>query len=261
MNKIEVKNNSIIKMEVDDSIKVETSELLVFNIKVFFNSSTTLEIIFDSSEDSKINMEYYLEQNINVNLYEIRTGLKTKVQYKYDIAAASKLYLYRFNKCDHMREVDIISLAGENAIIDFNLRTLSTNKEKYDLYVYHDHKYTTSILNNIGIALKGNVVFNVTGVVPKGNKGSYLNQNNQIVTSTKEKCQINPNLLVDEYDVDANHSAIIGDFNPEEVFYLMSRGINKQEAVKLLSKGLIINNLKDENKKDLIINYIDEYWR
>ena len=31
MNKIEVKNNSIIKMEVDDSIKVETSELLVFN--------------------------------------------------------------------------------------------------------------------------------------------------------------------------------------------------------------------------------------
>ena len=261
MNKIEVKNNSIITKLVDDSITVITNELLVFNIKIIFNKPTDLEIYFDSDTDTKLNIEYILDKNIVVNLYEMRTGLKTKVQYQYTLNSDAFLYLYRFNNSQNMREVDIMNLKGENASLEFNLRTLSTNKEKYDIYIYHDQKKTRSVLNSIGIALKGSIIFNVTGVVEKGNSGSFLEQNNQIVTLTSEKCQINPNLLIVEYEVDASHNATIGKFNSEEIFYLMSRGIKEEDAIKLLGKGLILSSLKDETKKDTIINYIDEYWR
>ena len=64
MNKIEVKNNSIITKLVDDSITVITNELLVFNIKIIFNKSTDLEIYFDSDTDTKLNIEYILDKNI-----------------------------------------------------------------------------------------------------------------------------------------------------------------------------------------------------
>ena len=261
MNRIEVKNNFVVTSNINDSIAIVANESLVSNIQIIFKNSTDLEIYFDSDIDTKLNIEYILEEDVNVNIYEVRTGLKTKVQYKYTLKKNANLYLYRFNNSNNMREVDIVSLDGENASIEFNLRTLSTNKEKYDIYVYHDHKNTKSILNTIGIALKGSIVFNVTGVVEKGNCGSFLDQNNQIITLTNEKCQINPNLLIEEYDVDASHNATIGKFNADEIFYLMSRGINEADAIKILSKGLIVNNLKDETKKDKIINYIDEYWR
>ena len=261
MNRIEVKNNFVTTSDFDDSINVVVSESLVSNIQIVFKKSTDLEICFDSDFDTKLNIEYILEENVVANLYELRTGLKTKVQYQYTLNSGSFLYLYRFNNSKVMREVDIVNLTGENASLEFNLRTLSTTKEKYDIYIYHDQKKTRSVLNTIGIALKGSIIFNVTGTVEKGNSGSFLDQNNQIITLTDEKCQINPNLLIEEYDVDATHNATIGKFNADEIFYLMSRGIKEEDAIKLLSKVLIVNNLKDETKKDKIINYIDKYWR
>lgn len=261
MNKIEVRNNSIVNVDIDEAITINEYETAVFNIKIAFNKTTDLEIYFNSDIDTKLNIEYVVLDDAIVNLYEFRHGSKTKVQYCYDLNNNSKIYLYRLNEAQEMREVDIISLVGENANIEFNLRTLSNSAEKYDIYVYHKEKYTTSILNNIGIALKGSVIFNVTGVVEKGYSGSYLDQNNQIVTFVADKCQINPNLLIDEYDVDASHNATIGKFDDREIFYLMSRGINESDAIKLLTQGLITNNLKNESKKDDIINYIKEYWR
>ena len=104
------------------------------------------------------------------------------------------------------------------------------------------------------------IIFNVTGDVPKGNSGSYLDQNNKIVTFDSEKCQINPNLLVEEYDVESNHNATIGAFDEDMIFYLMSRGIKEEDAIRLLSEGLIINNLKENYNKEQIIDIINEYW-
>ena len=51
---------------------------------------------------------------------------------------------------------------------------------------------------------------------------------------TENKCIIKPNLFIDEEDVVANHSALIGTFSSDEIFYLMSRGISKEESFNLL---------------------------
>ncbi len=262
MNRIEVKNNSVEEHILNDNFSFKsTMTTNICHITIVFKKNTDLEILFEDNLESKLNVEYIIEKNVFVNIYEIRKSLKTKVQYKYDIGESSKLYLYRFNQADNMREVDIINLIGENATIEFNLQTMSTNPEKYDIFVYHDKKYTTSILNNVGISLKGSITFNVTSVVPSGMSGSYIKQNNQIITMNEEKCQINPNLLIDEYDVDASHSAHIGMFKEDEIFYLMSRGINESEAIELLSKGLILAGLKESYEENKIISYIDKYWR
>ena len=260
MNKIEMKNNSIYAFELDDKIEIKEVKGLVSTFRIIFKKSTDLEIEFDSIEETKLRFEYELFDDVNVNLYEIRAGFKTKIEYKYNIKKNASLYLYRLNKSEFMREVDLINLNGENAKIEFNLKSLSKNSEKYDIYVWHNNRSTTSIINDVGIALNGSIIFNVTGEVPKGNKGSYLDQNNQIVAFNTTKCQINPNLLIDEFDVVANHNAIIGPFREDALFYLMSRGINEEAAIKLLCEGLILNNLKENYKKENVLNFIKDYW-
>ena len=85
-----------------------------------------------------------------------------------------------------------------------------------------------------------------------------VDQNNRIITMNNNKCNINPNLLIEENDVIANHSALIGKFNENEIFYLMSRGIKRDDAIKLLTKGFLYDETIFEED---IKNIIDTYWR
>ena len=70
---------------------------------------------------------------------------------------------------------------------------------------------------------------------------------------------IKPNLFIDENDVIASHSALIGTFSKDEIFYLMSRGIDKKEAQKLLARGLLLKGI--DYYKEKLNTIIDKYWR
>ena len=67
-------------------------------------------------------------------------------------------------------------------------------------------------------------------------------------------------MYIDCFDVIANHSAFIGTFKDEELFYLQSRGIPVDEASKLLIKGFLISELEKE-QKEKYEKIINQYWR
>ena len=50
---------------------------------------------------------------------------------------------------------------------------------------------------------------------------------------------VNPNLYIDEYDVMASHGVAMGSLNMDDLFYLMSRGLSKQEASQIVIMGFI----------------------
>ena len=86
-----------------------------------------------------------------------------------------------------------------------------------------------------------------------------VNQKSKIISNNEvNNNEINPILLIDEYDVDAKHSAFIGTFNKEELFYLKTRGITDKDASNLLLKGLLVGTLDIEDcvKEELIEKYL-----
>ena len=60
-----------------------------------------------------------------------------------------------------------------------------------------------------------------------------------LMLSPKARGDANPILLIDEDDVTAGHAASVGQVNPEQVYYLMSRGIPKSEAERLIIYGFL----------------------
>lgn len=50
-----------------------------------------------------------------------------------------------------------------------------------------------------------------------------------------------PTLEIESNDVQASHASTIGPLDPEQLFYLMSRGLNKSQAVKLIIKSFLSN--------------------
>lgn len=107
--------------------------------------------------------------------------------------------------------------------------------------VHHLSPLSESLLQNYMIANhQAFIHFEVIGKIHKGNHGSNCRQNNRgVILEPLGAIQVDPLLLIDEYDVQAGHGAAVGEINPEELYYLQSRGLKEIEAKRLIISGYI----------------------
>lgn len=262
MNKIKIVNDEIKIINLNNSIEYEIKDNLIKTLKIEILKDTNLFIDYEFSILAKLEIIIELKDNVNLKLYEIKNGNQAKIRTKYILNKESNLNVLKFNDVDTINENIIINLNEKKSKINYIFKTISISKEKYDITVYHNQSNTESYIKNNGVALNdGKIKFNVSSFVSKGNKECQVDQVNRIINLTKNKCEIDPNLYIDEYDVNASHSALIGKFSDEEMFYLESRGINKTDALKLLIKGFILSNIEIEELKNQINEKIEKYWR
>jgi Fe-S cluster assembly protein SufD len=84
------------------------------------------------------------------------------------------------------------------------------------------------------------LTFNGIGHFIKGAKGADAQQESRVLMlSDKARGDANPILLIDENEVTAGHAASIGRVDPEDMYYLMSRGITEEEAKRLVIRGFL----------------------
>ena len=83
-------------------------------------------------------------------------------------------------------------------------------------------------------------VFNGIGYIKHGGTKSEANQESRVLMlSEHARGDANPILLIDEDDVQAGHAASVGRVDPQQLYYLMSRGISQQEAERLVIHGFL----------------------
>jgi len=263
MNKIRVVNDIVDLCEVDDSITLDyvmrDDFFDVSTINIIVSKSTSLDIDYVGADTSKLNICIKLLDNVILDLTEVRTGVRNKVKYTYIVGTNSKLNISKVYSVDGMRELDIIDLNGEGAIFNYNFKTVCINPEKYDMVINHNAKKTISYINNGGLNKEnGSLIFNITSIVPSSLTGCIVEEKNRIITLNNNECKISPNLLIDEFDTIANHSAYVGGFKDSQLFYLRSRGISLEDAKKLLIKGFLLSELKESEKINKIL---EKHWR
>lgn len=148
----------------------------------------------------------------------------------------------------------LVNLNSENSSINIFNSTIAFTKVKYDILINHNSSKTISNVYNNGIT-KGNgtIIYNVTSYAPINIKESIINQDSKIYTLNEvNENRINPILLIDSFDVEARHAAFIGNYKEDDLFYLMSRGLKRDEASKLLINGSLVGVLDlcfDEKEK------------
>lgn len=67
---------------------------------------------------------------------------------------------------------------------------------------------------------------------------SYL-ANHNLLVSEKARADSMPSLEIEAHDVQASHGATVGQVDEEQVFYLMSRGLDRSEAEELIVNGFL----------------------
>lgn len=267
MDKITIYNDEISKSKVSEGIKLDfvakNDFFSINSIKINVYEDTELEIDYKSDEETKLDLFFHIHKNANLKLFEKREGSFVKVQYKYYIDEASTVSSTKIYDSSGSNELCIVNLNGQRSKFDLNFKTIATNSEKYTLVVNHNASKTISDIKVSGISIEdGAINVNMTGLIPKGKEECELHQNGRLITFNENDCVIKPNLFIEEESAIANHSASIGGFKEDEVFYLMSRGIDYDTSINLLTKGFLLKGLDIPKKQQKEIKeVIDNYWR
>ena len=231
MNKIKIDNNFSGKI-----INIDSDSIIYYD-----NCSVKLDIVINKEvrliefiDNSNICNNYILNSSLCISRFSNNSSNCDK--FNLNICDISLDYFYScINKDDNVCNVDVI----------------------------HNKENTNSKIVSHGINLDNNrLEFLIDGIVLKNSSNVTLSQDSKIINMGDNNSGIKPNLIIDNDEIDASHSAYIGDFDKNSIFYLMSRGISYSDSVKVLAKSFLLNDDRFEVLiKDKILNLINEYWR
>lgn len=213
---LEIKNSDtylIDTIQNDCSIKIKVLENVKAEIILFVKSS-------------KVNIQIDLLENSHLIMNQL--GINSSIHYSCSLLSSSNLFL-----------VDSI-------ISDID----SCNEIK----LVHKEGYSNSKVIANGVNLDSNkLYFKIDGMIPKDSLEVNLEENSKIINLQDGDSKIIPNLIVDNKDIVASHSAFIGTFHKEDIWYLNSRGIDSDLAKKMLLKAILLNGMELRFSKDRFI--------
>ena len=256
---LDVTNDINIDFNVDKPLVVN------ININSKVDSNITIKYVGNSIAITKINTEL---NNSNIKLNVI--NLLDKDAYN--------IIEFTNNIEDSNMTTNFIDLGGKvklsNILTDinssnstYNLNNLyiGTNEDIIDMnYLVNLNKPNTNselvvegLLNdNAKKSFKGTLDFK------EGSSNSVGHENeNCILLSDTAKSKSLPMMLCHEESVDGAHGVSTGKIDEEKLFYLMSRGLSKDESIRLILNAninKILSNLNDENLQEELNNYINE---
>lgn len=232
MNKIRVVNNVIIPYD-DTDVNINDNEI------IFVNSGNYVIEYIDSTD---ISLNIKVNEGVCVYLFEYSNNSKIIVNNRYDIFG--NLIIGKFYANGSTNEVIDIYLNKEKASVKYSFSSIGKGDDRYTIDIHHLFENTSSDIFNRTIAMEGSSnIFDINSYVDNGIKDCYLNQNTKIITLGESNNRINPNMFTHDNSVTAGHASAIGNVNEEELFYLMSRGISYNEAIKIIIKGVILSNI------------------
>jgi len=182
-----------------------------------------------------------IKVNNDIKLIENNNSISKKIY----VEDNKKLIINEINKKIELDKTINIYL-NENSEVLYNISNLIDKNMKFKINIYHNKKGSKSNIITRSLILNNKTLnMELNSYVKKDSKKSILNQDSKIINLKNSKSIIKPNMYIDENDVDARHGVSIGYFNKQNIFYLQSRGLNKNQTLKLLEKGFLFGHMED----------------
>lgn len=116
-------------------------------------------------------------------------------------------------------------------------------KESYKLNYKIRHDYPNTYSNSVfKVVLEDQSQFDFEGMIDiengAENSNAYLKAD-VLMLSDEARAHVVPSLEIKENDIKASHGATITKINEEQIFYMMSRGLSRTKAKKLIVEGFL----------------------
>ena len=222
--------NPRINIDIGESSSLTFIEQHVGDATSFFQNESVFITLENNAQLSHIRIQSNSEFTQNMANLNVNQEYDSHYNF-FQLVDGSKLG--RSNIC--------VQLDGKNAQCNINSLTLSKNNQHIDNNIMvnhnspqtHSSQFVKSILFDTSTG-----VFNGRTVVHKNAQKITAHQTNKnLLLSKKAKMNSNPQLEIYADDVKCSHGSTTGQIDEDALFYLQSRGINKQDAMELMVTG------------------------
>ncbi|MCK6258362.1 Fe-S cluster assembly protein SufD [Fictibacillus sp. KIGAM418] len=159
-------------------------------------------------------------------------------------------------------------LVGDGSFTDTKTVNIGQGDQKQNFVaqIFHHGKSSEGYILTHGVMKdSASSIFNgITKIEHGATKSNGEQTERVLMLSEKARGDANPILLIDEDDVTAGHAASVGRIDPIQLFYLMSRGISKAEAERLIIHGFlgpVVNEMPLESVKKRLVEVIERKVR
>ncbi|WP_440696117.1 SufB/SufD family protein [Candidatus Pelagibacter sp. HIMB109] len=240
---------------LDKNSKAEIYEKNIFEDEkdLFFTKNLDIEL----EQDANL-VKYYLNStNNNKTIYNfIRSNLKQNSEFeKFNFS-------HNVSSC---RDEIIANLNGTNAFVSLNnIQHLSQkcfHEIKWEINHNEENtrssQFVKSALHDDSVAAFQGKIF----VDSKAQKTDGYQLSRALLLSDRSKFLSKPELEIYADDVKCSHGSSSGSIDQESIFYLRSRGINEQQAKRMMIEGFlaeVINKVKNEDVRNIFYNKLNE---
>jgi Fe-S cluster assembly protein SufD len=151
------------------------------------------------------------------------------------------------------KAVSSLDLAEEGASAQWSGLYLLDGDQRADSSMRQNHLAANTSSDFLGKSiLLGRAQSRTRGMVrvsPEASGADGYQGNRILILSDEAKADVVPGLEILSDDVRCSHGVTVGGLDPEEVFYLRSRGLSEEESLRLLMKGFlegVLGRIPDE---------------
>lgn len=230
----------ILKYETDKDIQGFHNGIIKVNANKDAKIDVVLINLVNSQTNNFLSIENVLEEQSNVKYTVVDFGGKNSITNYYSNIKGKK--------ADSI--INTIYLGRDNQLFDINyVGELWGEQSNLDIDVQG------AIKDNARKHFKGTIDFKRGCKKATGNENEYCT----ILSDTAKSIAL-PMLLCEEEDVEGNHSTSAGKIGEKELFYIMSRGFELKEALKLMLRAKfnkVLENIHVEELKEQIISEME----
>lgn len=261
-----VKLDSPLIVKLNNMAKDSFASLRVLIILEEGSSLTLIDEIFSNDESNNINV--VVEKNIGKNaslkyLNLQANGSNTTEHYfqRAQLEENATLTNLLVSLGGKLLKADLgAKLVGENATFNTYGFVLGDSNQRFDHHtvIRHISPRTNSGLD-FRVALKDKARSAYTGnlcIVEEAIECNAYQENRNLLLSSNAKAESIPELEILTDDVaSCSHGVTVGQVDEDQLFYLMSRGVERKEAERIVVSGFVeptISRIPDEQLKEYI---------
>jgi len=213
--------------------------------------------------EGEADIEVVLEKDSKLNLFYLNESGNSKIVESYILKKDSRLDLAYgdFNEGVCERNSDVY-LVESGASVYLKSASLVKTDRKLVYRFNHQAQYTYGDMQNFVVTLEqGKLSLYAIGKIEKNAANSETHQTTRVLNfNATERASVFPQLYIDNNEVKASHAESSGQIDPDQLYYLQSRGLSSDESVSLIVKGYlssIIENIKNDEIKERLMESIE----
>jgi len=156
------------------------------------------------------------------------------------------------------KDVALEIIINNDSLVNFNWVIINSGRNKINIIVkmIGNNSKCFAKVRIINSSRESNADVIFRGVVALNTKDNTIVEDLKGLILGEDTIKISPIMEVSTNEVMANHLVTIGSFNPEELFYLNSKGLSEKLAKDMLKTSFIWSVLPEylRNKME-VINY------